>query len=221
MFTETDKQAALADEKFIAEILKIRRRPAEEKKWWEAPHITSALTAVLTVAVTTFATYYMQARLKTRDYELARQDLRLNQARDAMVTVYDLMATLLKGTEDRTKVASGQYDALSDTVLSGIVDETNKIDARWRRERETTEAALYLYFGDDQNTMAKWLTTRTHMQAYADCAERIYVQSQAKRAPRDACTRERLAADSAFAALRDALIVMYRTKLGASLSTRS
>ena len=213
MLTESEKQSVLDDEKFIAEILRIRRRPAEEKKWWTEPYITSALTAVLTVAVTTFATYYMQARLKSREYALARQDLRLNQTRDAMVTVYDLLATLLKGTEDRTKIAAGQYDALSDTALKVIVDETNTIDARWRRERETAEAALYLYFGDSQGTIAQWLNTRTDMQTYADCAEHVYVESQARRARRDACSKERLAAESSFAVLRDALIARYRAKL--------
>ena len=210
MLTEGQKQEVLEQEKFVTDLLRLRRRPAEQKKWWTSPGITSGLTAVLTVAVTTFATYYMQARLKSQEDLLARQDVRLNQTREAMITVYDLLATLLKGTEDRTKIASGQYDALSDPVLKAIVDETNAIDARWRRDREMTEASVYLYFGDTE--VKRWKQARGDLQRYADCAEQIFVASQGKRARANACEQERLDAVSSFAALRDALIAAYLKK---------
>ncbi len=141
MLTEGEKQQALEQEKFIADILKIRRTPPREKKWWTIPAITTTITAVLTVAVTSLATYYMQTRLKSQEFALSRQDLRLTQTRDAMITVYELLATLLKGTEDRAKMAAGQYDALPDSMFNRIVQETNTIDDRWRRERRPPKQA--------------------------------------------------------------------------------
>ncbi len=215
MLTDGEKQQALEQEKFIADVLKIRRTPPREKKWWTIPAITTTITAVLTVAVTSLGTYYMQTRLKSQEFALSRQDLRLTQTRDAMITVYELLATLLKGTEDRAKMAAGQYDALPDSMFNRIVQETNTIDDRWRRERETAEAGVYLYFGDRPETVAEWVRTRSQMQIYADCAEQAY--GTARRTNThvvNACNRERIAAESSFAALRDALISRYRARLG-------
>ena len=171
------------------------------------------LVAVLTVAVTTLASYWVQTRLKSREYALARQELRLTQMRDAMVSVYELLNTVLKGTEDRLKIATGQYAALSDTVVNRIIDETNTSDSLWRRERETVEAGVYLYFGESRPTTEKWVNARTSMQAYADCAEQAFMAARRSRAAHDACNKERPAAQSAFVELRDALIATYRAKL--------
>ncbi len=215
MLSESEKNELLEHEKLVGEILKIRSPADPAESWWNSPHVTTAVAAVLTVAVTTIATIYSQTKLKASEYALARQDVRLNQTRETMIGVYDLLANLLKGTEDRAKMAAGLYDMLPDSMLAGIVNETNAIDARWRRERETVEAAVYLYFGDSQTTVAQWRTTRAAMQGYADCAEQIYVRYLATRAPADACAKEQRAAESAFAGLRDALIKAYLGRLAA------
>ena len=81
MLNESEKQEALEQEHFIADILKIRKEPEDKNKWWKEAGIVSAVTAVVTVAVTTFGAGYMQTRLKSQDVALARQEVRLNQTR--------------------------------------------------------------------------------------------------------------------------------------------
>lgn len=214
MLGEGEKNELLEHEKLVGEILRIRGASEADEHWWDSPHVTSALAAVLTVAVTTIATFYSQTKLKAGEYALARQETRLNQTREAMIGVYDLLANVLKGTEDRAKMAAGLYDLLPDSMLLSIVNETNAIDARWRRERETVEASVYLYFGDSEPTVVQWVTTRTAMQAYADCAEQVYVRYLTTRAPPDACAAEQRAAQLEVARLRDALIKSYLRRLG-------
>jgi hypothetical protein len=209
---EQEKRELLDHERFIADVESIRRGP-EAKRWWTGSNVMPQLFAILTVAVTTFASYCVQTRLKSRDSALARQDLRLTQTRDAMVAVYELLNTLLKGTEDRVKIATGQYAELSDTMVNQIIDETNTSDSLWRRKRETVEAGVYLYFGDNRSTIETWKDARTRMQTYADCAEQAFMTARRQRIAKNSCENERGAADRAFAQLRDALIGDYSAKL--------
>lgn len=212
--TETEKQEALAQEQFIAEVLRIRKEPREKLDWWKEAGIIGAIAAVATVAVTTFGTGYMQTRLKSQEVSLSRQEVGLNQTRDAMITVYDLLSALLKGTDDRAYMAAGQYDALPDTMFNRLVVESNAIDSRWRRERGMAAAGVYLYFGDHAATPEAWESTRDRMQRYANCAESAYVVAHARNIHVNACVLERVVAESSFNALRDSLIARYRAKLG-------
>jgi hypothetical protein len=103
----------------------------------------------------------------------------------------------------------------SRSMMVSVVNETNVIDTRWRRDREITEASVYLYYGDNTATVDLWKTTRASMQRYADCARDEYVAAQQRRthARADACDAERRGALSDFDHLRDAMIVDYRRKL--------
>ena len=213
MLSDEAKRDLIQHEQLIADVLKIRQGPSEKKRWWTAPHITSTVAAVLTVAVTSFATYFMQSRLKAHDYALARQDLRLTQTRDAMFETYELLSALLKTTDDRSKIATGQYASLSDTIVNLIVDESNTVDSLWRRQRYTAELGIILYFGDNRPTVEKWRSTRDLMQEYSNCARDIYMASLRTRGSRTTCDAEREAAQRAFDELRDAMVASYQSKL--------
>lgn len=213
MLTDDARRDLIQHEQLIADVLKIRQGPREKKQWWTAPHVTSTVAAVLTVAVTSCATYFMQSRLKAHDYALARQDLRLTQTRDAMFATYELLSALLKTTDDRAKIATGQYASLSDTLVNLIVDESNTVDSLWRRKRYTAELGIIVYFGDSRATVDKWHSTRDLMQEYANCALGIYMASLSTHVSRKTCDAERQAAQRAFDELRDAMVDSYQAKL--------
>lgn len=214
MLSETQKAEIHERAQLIADVLEAREPPKAQSSW-TITYVVPALIAIVTAAATTLATFYGQAALKAKEYDLTRKDVGLTQTRDAMTSAYDLFAALLKGSQDRLKIATGQYDALPQSAIVSIVNETNAIDTRWRRDRETTEASVYLYYGDNPSTVEQWKATRLSMQSYADCALNEYVAAQQRRtsAPPEACDDKRRAAIDDFARLRDAMIADYRRKL--------
>ncbi len=166
-------------------------------------------TALIAVVVTSLASYLIQLRTKSRDFTLAQVQERSLQTRDAIMSIYDLLARMLKAKEEQLKLAQGYYDDFPRDQQQAIVNESNGTDQRWRHDKESSEMLVYLYFGDS-GTVAAWSATKDAMQNYSQCVERIYRKYQGSRAPERACDAESGATMKALGSLRAHFVERYQ-----------
>jgi len=84
------------------------------------------------------------SRFKSRDFRLAQVQERSLQSREAMIGIYDLLASMLKAKEEQLKLAQGYYDDFPKEQQQAIVNESNGTDLRWRHDKESSEMLVYL-----------------------------------------------------------------------------
>jgi hypothetical protein len=171
--------------------------------------VVSSLTAVVVMVVTATAGYFTQRAIRQQEFVLAQTDAHLKQTRETITSIYELLATIIAATTERRKVAGGVYDELAPEQLRALMDNVNRDDARWPREREISEMLIYLYFEPGATVQQEWPRLKTRVQAYVDCVELVYLKYQEDSAPADSCEAERKAAEAQLEALRTALVMEY------------
>jgi hypothetical protein len=218
MDPENQGQAILDHERTVAEILRIRSQGHRSPRWWETAAVLSSITAVLTVAVTSAASYFSQRAIRLQEHTLAQSDTRARQARDAITQSYDLVSQVLRTADTRLRVARGEYDQLAEGQLRSLIEESNRLEIRWQQEREPTEMLVFLYFGSGSDVQQQWSALRGAVQSLIDCADRIYLAHQADRAAAASCSTEQRTATTALVATRDAMVGAYKRFLPPSTS---
>ena len=204
----------LAQEELMAKIIKARSED-HPKGWWETAGIVPAATAILTVLVTSVATYYAQKSLGERNnaFAITAEDRRL--ARDAAAHASTAVASQLKMNDERLLAATGGLRKLDRAVEGQIADSTNRLQQAWRRQREEVETEFFLVFDSASGVLPAWKLARAALDTQTVCIEREYygvvtrVRAARSAAEEDAayvtqavCKKERAMSDTLVAALR-------------------
>jgi hypothetical protein len=163
--------------------------------------------------VTTLAGYFTQRSIRNQEFALSQSEAHLKQTRETISSIYELLATVISATSERRKVATGTYDELAPQQLRTLVDDINRADARWPRERETSEMMIHLYFRPGETVQQEWPAMKEKVNAYVECVEHLYVRYQERAAPADACEAERVSADQQLERLRAGFVTEYKTAL--------
>jgi hypothetical protein len=167
----------LAYEKWMADVLKER---SSRKSWLEGAGVIPAATAILTVIVTSLFSCYGQEILRAREIRFADKKDREQAAHEAINHANSAIAGMLKITEERLKIANGDYS--KDTALvrqgSAVAQNDNEIQQAWRKTREDVEMELYLAFDSVSGVPRAWKKVRSATEAQTECIEDLVDRSQ-------------------------------------------
>jgi len=169
---EETRDDALAYEEFIADVLKKRSSP---KAWWEGAGVVPAATAILTVIVTSVVSCYAQEIHRQRENRIADRKERAQGAHDAANHANAAIAGMLKISEERLKIAHGDYSHDTALVRQGsvVAQSDNEIQQAWRKTREDVEMELYLAFDSASGVPIAWKRVREAMDTQTECIENL------------------------------------------------
>lgn len=184
-------------EKFVSEVLQTRK-PPDRPKWYQAPSVVAAATAVLTVAVTSFANYRVAQLARAQDTFIQRQQALFSKKQDLVVNSFDLLAGMTKVNEEKLWIAQGEYDALPKDQRDSTVARMNQGDDAWRRERDKIGLLVHVYYTGDTAMTSSWQTVRFAMDTLTLCTDSVYTSSQQRRALKNACQAPLTVADGAL-----------------------
>jgi hypothetical protein len=209
MLSEEQKTEILAQEKLISEVIKIREKE-NPKKWWEKAGVVSAATAILTVLVTSVASYYSQKALRDNENRITSVRDATMLARDAARHANKAIAGVLKLNEERKLAITGAFASLDSTRVNAIMDSANRAQEDWRAQREDVEMELFLAF-DSAAVMPRWREARASLDSQVSCIEHMYerVRSVRKYAANTTCHAESESSLQSVADFRGAVSAEY------------
>jgi hypothetical protein len=198
-----DWEEILGYEDRIAKVLEIRSR-RDVKGWWEATGVVPALTAVLTVAVTSLGSYFVQVELRSGEQaeRITRETAEAEMA--ALTTTYQLATASLHYTDERARIARHHYSMLKPEQLRRLIDSVNVNDSRWREGRDAMRLPLGLRFGEYPAILASWDTLVLALNQYSGCSVDTSQSS---------CAPLRVRATAASTAFREAVLAHVRSHL--------
>jgi hypothetical protein len=188
MIPDDARKEILDYEDLMTEVSR-KRSPSSPKKWWESTPIITSGTAVLTVALTAYAGFLSQRSLRANDVAVQRAQATYAQEVSVLQSAHLLATESLHYADERTRVRTGQYDALDSAQMNRIVDSVNAADEKWRKGRQTSKVGLELEFGDNRPIVDAWDSLSARINRFANCSVRP---------PREGCDMLRPPADSAL-----------------------
>jgi len=202
MPSDADLQDLLKHEQFMAEVLRLRQTE-KPKAWWETAGVVPAVMAVLTVLVTSVTGYLSQRGLKETEALLTSVRERGQLEREAAKRASSAIAEMLKANDERLRLAHGDFDSLAVDKRDEIAEGTNKLQERWRLEREDLDMDLFLVFAPSSGVFDSWQGARRAIEVETECVENAYAAAQKRRAPEDVCRTFADATAKAVASLRE------------------
>lgn len=203
-------------EEWIASIIR-QRRPALRKQWYES-NLAAAVASVLTVLATAYLGYYFGVATQSHERAIAERAAILQEERELINDVQSLIARMLKATDDRLKIARGEWKGIErDTaIILPFIRASNAADAEWLERKELLGMHLRMHFLEVPGVVSTWDSTKTTVQEYADCVLAAYRTAGYDTPTR--CAREQDAANKWNVAFRDALVSQYRADLKRGLA---
>lgn len=204
----------LEHEEFVNKLYEVRY-PREVKRWWDSPFLSSLVTVIVTATLTIGGGYLAQMSTKNQEMRVARLEQHRNKRQESIISIYSLLAKIIKAADDRVYLAEGNLDnKLSEKDMKAIVDTTNVADADWRLNRDTMEMNIYLYYGNHQSILESWKYLRFSIQKYWDKAEMIYINNEGESvAPQGVCKEEAIKAQEALIKFRDLIATQYQQEI--------
>lgn len=189
-------------ERFIAELLQVRKSP-QETRWYTSPSLTATMTAVLTVIATSIGSYKIQERARSQDTFMQRQQDLFKKKQEVAIQTFEQLSRIMKASADRLLLATGYFDAFPKAQRDVALAQSNQADDLWRLERDNLELLVHVYFGGDSASTAAWDNAVRAVSIYGDCIENAYLSSQERRASETACATEKNAAEERAVIWRD------------------
>jgi len=168
VITDDDRRKALEYEQWITEILK-QRSPPSRKRWWEAVGLVSAITAVLTVGVTTVGGYFSQSALRREELRGRLNSEEYQQEVLVLQRAHSLATESAHYAAERYNIRTGRYDQLGPQQKQVLVDSVNAADTHWRQGRDMHRVGLELQFGEAAPVLQAWDALALKMDRYATC----------------------------------------------------
>lgn len=173
------------DEQLIADILTIRN--PHKTRWWESSPLTSMIVAVASLLLASATTIYSQRDAKLREFALAERATVRKERADVLSGLHKLIAVVVKNTDDRLDIATGNLNDLTRGDRDSILTATNVADDQWREQKENNDFLVPYYFAADKEIVSSWSSVKQSLQAYVACAESTYVKYPRRDAPTASC----------------------------------
>jgi hypothetical protein len=170
-----NEHESLAYEKFIAEVLRLRKVDSAKKPWWqiflESAGGAALISVVLGGILGAWITGAYQARQATIERERAAhlklQDLRFESNMEALTLIWSSIAA----AEDLLHLSTQAFADAPSSERDEIRKKYNLADAKWRSVSNGELGFKLKYYYRDSPEFAKsWDTARLSVSKYLDCA---------------------------------------------------
>jgi hypothetical protein len=180
-----EESRLLRHETFIAELLRRRAGSGSDSRpasGWRRFLETSSGTALITVLIGGIMGNVITGFIQNRQARSARTFLafqeHLKGQHETVKAAYDLIGNCILASEDLISLtgegmASGAYVDI-DEQRKTIVNDYNKVDARWRGEKDRLGLLMSYYHPGKDELRKEWDKTQTAVTTYMNCASDWY-----------------------------------------------
>lgn len=180
---EAQYRKRLLDDADLIETIIRKRETKSPRRIWDSAPLMSTIVAVASLVF---------GFITTRDAKLREHELSIavteRQERVAVLAgTHKLIATVLRGTQDRLQAAKGQLDELPAAQRDSILNAANAIDALWREQRESNDFLIPYHFASAAMVEEAWLHARDSLQQFIGCVETAYRRYNRSSAPDTTC----------------------------------
>lgn len=209
--TDALRDELLEQEKFVAEILKLRK---PKERWWNSSPLLTGLVAIVSIVVSSFATIQTQRAAKNNEFAVAQRSELLTERRKLLYELATLAAQVQKATQDRLLFARGVYDNLPEPERKSLLDSANAVDDRWNVAAKSNEVLLMTLYGNGTGIPDRWRVARDSLQAYVTCVETSYkTHLNSKDTSSTRCADVRSRADSTLNQFFNVVLAQTTTNL--------
>ena len=195
-------------EQVVAQVRQVRE--GSKRPWWQSVEVlslgTSLIISLASLLLAPIITARIQKDTKAFETDLARRDQLVAQERNAASSTDELVAVVLKGTDDRLSTVRGEFNSYPESLRDSIINASNAADDRWRTEQSRADFQIKLYFGEDTLVVRDWDRALTELNNYALCVEQLYLKQAGVAAAPTACAAHKTMSLQRAAALRQAMV---------------
>jgi hypothetical protein len=167
-------------------------KPSRWRVFLESSGGTALITVLIGGIMGTIITALVQVYQKDREFQNAWMKTRGEQAlaayndyltkeQETVKNAYELIGHSISASDDLIDVTTPDWNPSAvehiDQQRSDMIDNYNKIDVRWRTERETVGLLMTYFHHGQRDVASSWHEVQDSVTGYMDCASRRYIKS--------------------------------------------